>query len=387
MNFSLVSYRKQTNLKHIDFEYHKEDKYLHAFQKNQQPIFIESPPLKVFKNIHEFLNDYYIILSLENEDDSNSEIYSFKTKLDNIYGLAQQKIKKNYQEIFPNYKGFVDNYIYENCIKRPFTGSRNQLIKIILPSENDHIMSKIEQLVENDVVKLQIIYKGLRKIQGGRLIEEYYLNDFITENEWVSRMLQNNLNVNQTSFNVEIVDENIRENQNEIHHQNITNTYNQTQIEINTSISHVNSNLNKEDESNENENIDVISIHENEIIQEEQLEQPQIEENNVIPEMVVDTNTNTNIEEVNRREGEEEQKEKKKKSKKDKEKRKEKEEREEETRKNRFSKKKKIKKEKQQNENENENEDSHLSDSEDFKSLGPNEQSKVRKLFQLMKKK
>jgi len=380
MNFSLVSYRKQTNLKHIDFEYHKEDKYLYAFQKNQQPIFIESPPLKVFKNIHEFLNDYYIILSLENEDDSNSEIYSFKTKLDNIYGLAQQKIKKNYQEIFPNYKGFVDNYIYENCIKRPFTGSRNQLIKIILPNDNDTIMSKIEQLVENDVVKLQIIYKGLRKIQGGRLIEEYYLNDFITENEWVSRMLQNNLNVNQTSFNVEIVDENIRENQNEIHHQNITNTYDKTQIEINTSISHVNSNLNKEDESNEN--IDVISIHENEITQEEQ---PQIEENNMIPETVIDTNTNINIEEVNRREGEGEQKEKKKKSKKDKEKRKEKEEREEETRKNRFSKKKKIKKEKQQNENENE--DLHLSDSEDFKSLGPNEQSKVRNLFQWMKKK
>jgi hypothetical protein len=380
MNFSLVSYRKQTNLKHIDFEYHKEDKYLYAFQKNQQPIFIESPPLKVFKNIHEFLNDYYIILSLENEDDSNSEIYSFKTKLDNIYGLAQQKIKKNYQEIFPNYKGLVDNYIYENCIKRPFTGSRNQLIKIILPNDNDTIMSKIEQLVENDVVKLQIIYKGLRKIQGGRLIEEYYLNDFITENEWVSRMLQNNLNVNQTSFNVEIVDENIRENQNEIHHQNIINTYDQIQIETNTSISHVNSNLNKEDESNEN--IDVISIHENEITQEEQ---PQIEENNMIPETVIDTNTNINIEEVNRREGEGEQKEKKKKSKKDKEKRKEKEEREEETRKNRFSKKKKIKKEKQQNENENE--DLHLSDSEDFKSLGPNEQSKVRNLFQWMKKK
>ena len=409
MNFSLVSYRKQSNTKHIDFEYHKEDKYLYAYQKNKESIFIETPPLKVFKNIHEFLNNYYLILSLENEDDTNAEIYSFKTKLDNIYGQAQHKIKKNYHEMFPNYKGIVDNLIYENCIKRPFTGSRNQLIKIILPDDNENMMTRIENLVENDIIKLRIHYKGLRKIQGGRLMEEYYLHDFILEDEWVAMLMKKNLHENPTSFEVEIVNENIRENEHMENQFHPSCQENQFQIHSDSQNHHDVCQENQQNDThnhnihhdihNDNDNVDIISIqsfHENHVEENEMMthiernvEEQIICENHILEDnhQNQDENQNKNdIENLEVQSFENENKEKKRKNKKDKEKQKEKE-KEEEERKKKLLKMKKRKEKKEKEKEKVKNDEGHLSDSEDFKSLSPEEQIKVRNIFHRMKNK
>ncbi len=207
MNLSLILPKKYYSLHHLQFQYVKEDKYMYLFDQQQTPFYYTTPILKVFKNIHEFHNDYYVVLHLDNEDDANHEIYNFKERLDRIYGKAQNEVKKNYKEIFPNLKGYIDHVTYETCIKRPFTGSRNQLLKIKIPEENENLFHKLENVIEGQYLQCTMVYKGLKKISGGRMLEEYILIDFLTEDEWAQGETKKMMSPYGTKYNVKIVKE------------------------------------------------------------------------------------------------------------------------------------------------------------------------------------
>ncbi len=226
MDLSVIIPRKYYQMGNLHFEYIREDKYmyLHDFYevkasssrrgedetKGELTRFLyKTPMLKVFKNIHEFNNDYYLILNLDNEDDINHEIYNFKSRMDRIYGKAQDEVKKNYKEIFPNLKGYVDQVTYETCVKRPYTGSRGQLMKILIEEGNEEMFHKLEKLVEGDHLQCTIWYKGLRKVSGGRMIEEYVLIDFVTEDEWMSEVTKKMIHPYGTKYNVEVVQEEV----------------------------------------------------------------------------------------------------------------------------------------------------------------------------------
>ena len=183
--------------------------YLHETKGENMRFLYKTPMLKVFKNIHEFNNDYYLILNLDNEDDINHEIYNFKSRMDRIYGKAQDEVKKNYKEIFPNLKGYVDQVTYETCVKRPYTGSRGQLMKILIEEGNQEMFHKLERLVEGDHMQCTIWYKGLRKVSGGRMIEEYVLIDFVTEDEWMSEITKKMIHPYGTKYEVEVVKEEV----------------------------------------------------------------------------------------------------------------------------------------------------------------------------------
>jgi hypothetical protein len=244
----------------LHFEYIREDKYMYLHEtKGENTRFLyKTPMLKVFKNIHEFNNDYYLILNLDNEDDINHEIYNFKSRMDRIYGKAQDEVKKNYKEIFPNLKGYVDQVTYETCVKRPYTGSRGQLMKILIEEGNQEMFQKLERLVEGDHMQCTIWYKGLRKVSGGRMIEEYVLLDFVSEDEWMSEITKKMIHPYGTKYEVEVVKEEVSK---EVHHEEEEEKHfvqeEEKIIEVSEEI--------KEEEKNE----EVISLKEEEPVIEE----------------------------------------------------------------------------------------------------------------------
>jgi hypothetical protein len=226
MDLSVIIPRKYYQMGNLYFEYVREDKYMYLYdfhevkesssrreehenKRDYTQFLYKTPMLKVFKNIHEFNNEYYLILNLDNEDDINHEIYNFKSRMDRIYGKAQDEVKKNYKEIFPNLKGYVDQVTYETCVKRPYTGSRGQLMKILIEEGNEKIFQKLEKLVEGEHIQCTLWYKGLRKVSGGRMIEEYVLIDFVTEDEWMSEVTKKMIHPYGTKYEVEVIKEEI----------------------------------------------------------------------------------------------------------------------------------------------------------------------------------
>jgi hypothetical protein len=263
MDLSVIIPRKYYQMGNLHFEYIREDKYMYLHEtKGENTRFLyKTPMLKVFKNIHEFNNDYYLILNLDNEDDINHEIYNFKSRMDRIYGKAQDEVKKNYKEIFPNLKGYVDQVTYETCVKRPYTGSRGQLMKILIEEGNQEMFQKLERLVEGDHMQCTIWYKGLRKVSGGRMIEEYVLLDFVSEDEWMSEITKKMIHPYGTKYEVEVVKEEVSK---EVHHEEEEEKHfvqeEEKIIEVSEEI--------KEEEKNE-EDVEVISLKEEEPVIEE----------------------------------------------------------------------------------------------------------------------
>lgn len=251
--------RKYYQMGNLHFEYIREDKYMYLHEtKGENTRFLyKTPMLKVFKNIHEFNNDYYLILNLDNEDDINHEIYNFKSRMDRIYGKAQDEVKKNYKEIFPNLKGYVDQVTYETCVKRPYTGSRGQLMKILIEEDHQEMFHKLERLVEGDHMQCTIWYKGLRKVSGGRMIEEYVLIDFVTEDEWMSEVTKKMIHPYGTKYEVEVIkEEAIIHESKENNHESKENNHDLNEMEDTNQVIET-----KEEEKNE-EDMEVISLKE-----------------------------------------------------------------------------------------------------------------------------
>jgi hypothetical protein len=271
MDLSVMIPRKYYQMGNLHFEYIREDKYMYLHEtKGENTRFLyKTPMLKVFKNIHEFNNDYYLILNLDNEDDINHEIYNFKSRMDRIYGKAQDEVKKNYKEIFPNLKGYVDQVTYETCVKRPYTGSRGQLMKILIEEGNQEMFHKLERLIEGDHMQCTIWYKGLRKVSGGKMIEEYILIDFVTEDQWMSEITKKMIHPYGTKYEVEVVKEE-EEKSNTIESTDLHETFENT-----NSITPLPTN---EEENNEDD-MEVISLKEEPICEiKEDVEEPIIEE-------------------------------------------------------------------------------------------------------------
>ncbi len=196
--------KKIYSMSKLHYEYVKEDRYLYLYDQQNQMIYYTTPILKVYKNLYESNNNYYLVLDLDNEDDVNNDIYNFKSKLDKLYGKSQDEVRKNYKEIFSNSKGIIDNITYETCVKRPFTGSRGQLIKLLISEEDEELFRRIENVIDGENIRCEMVYKGLKKIQGGKMLEEYVLINFITEQEWMSELTRKMLNPYRTNLNINI---------------------------------------------------------------------------------------------------------------------------------------------------------------------------------------
>ncbi len=398
--------KKIYSMSKLHYEYVKEDRYLYLYDHQNQMIYYTTPILKVYKNLYESNNNYYLVLDLDNEDDVNNDIYNFKTKLDKLYGKSQDEVRKNYKEIFSNSKGIIDNITYETCVKRPYTGSRGQLIKLLIPEEDEELFRRMENVMDGENIRCEMVYKGLKKIQGGKMLEEYILINFITEQEWMSELTRKMLNPYRTNLNINIqpIQENkiIKEENEAILEENIEIPKNSLDNHYHSSDEQANSIFVKDDDmKGDDENIchlpdKLISLEDNtepiqeslsivntqENIREEETYKEEVKNSDDEYEDLMDVISIMDKENINekieKKKKKEEEKSTKKKSKEEKEKRE-----------NKKNEKKKdfLHKMKKMNEPESLDSDSdNLSDNEDFSKLSKKEKDKFRKIYRNMKR-
>ncbi len=364
MSMSIIPYSKSYLMrgKSYSYEYDKEKHYLFVKETlnnlNQEKILYETPFLKVYKSLHQQqgTDKFYLVLEcdVEDEDDVNRENYNLRYLLDKMYGRVQEEIKKNFKEIFPNTRGLIDKWVFDTCIKRPFAGSRGQLVKILIPDDNDLLWSKIESLIPEQKIRCTFQYRGLQKIKGGQLLEEYVLQDFITESDWEAEQTKKLMSPYHTKFDVEIVNEvsetkeSYEENQEEEYIQEEENVVNENKEENLVEVIQDNQNI--------DDNIEVISIKEE-----------VVEDNNNQEKM--------NIEFMP------ESKEKSKKKSKDKEKNILKKKSKDKSKDKKLKRSLKSKKQEERSSSESESENDNLSDNEDFHKMPSEYKNIFRKML------
>ncbi len=395
---TLINYSSKfsNSYKKYNFKYDKEKHYLFVKDQNEQLLFYETPFLKVYRNVHQHQDKWYIVLEITDEDiedDSNNEIHNFKSMLDKIYGQSHEFIRKNFSDIFPKAQGIIDKYTLDTCIIRPFAGSNGQFIKILIPTEE--LALKANDLKEGQYISCRFLYNGLLKMKGGKLLEEYVLNGIYTYEEWTQDQIKKNLNERGTKLDIEI----IKDNEEEIENKDVF---------VQSDIKDEEKEIIKINNEEVNENIEVESIINEEEIKD--LENEKEEESEKIEDEVSmihlseqnfekdENNRNVNYSEENKieyMEGSIEHKEKNKKDKNKKEKKelkesKSKNRREKEKEKNKKDKmKKKISKNMKKNKNEEsssnsggsdtESDKDNLSDNEEFHNLDSEMKKLIRK--------
>ncbi len=399
---TLINYNKNKfsePYKKYFFNYVKEDHYLYVTDEQGQSLLYETPYLQVYRNLHQHLDKYYLVLEIskeQEEDDVNKKIYNFKTMLDKIYGHSHEFIRKNFDTIFPKAQGKVDKYTLDTCIIRPFAGSNAQFIKILIP--NEELAKKAYELQYEQEVKCTFAYNGLMKMKGGKLMEEYILYDIKTFGDRTRDELRRSISDYGTKYEVEIIKEEINK-EHENYENNKNHEYIENKKEDDEFFENEENKINIEKINNEEmtENIEVQSIIEiNENNQDYQKEMEEIREENE-NENLIDMNVKNkndenkiefmdgaieNKEKIKEEKDTKEKKNKKemKSSKKEREKEKEKDKK----RKDKLKKKLSIHKKNKNNDsdlenNSSEDENDNLSDNEEFHNLTDEMKKMIRK--------
>jgi hypothetical protein len=231
---ALQKYKKRfSNFIDLSFNCITEERYIYVKNKNDECFKSETPFLKVLKPYHINKNKSYIILSINDDFDFNDEINDFVYLINKIHEFSQENIKLESKKWFG--KDF-DIFDLDNIVKRPIEEHKsNNYIKLVIPN-NELLEQKILNLSKDTYVKCNIEFQGL-KISKETLMEEWYITDFITQEEideknkleYVSnlKIQQNTFQYNEESLNnsTQIVDSN-----NNIETQIVESQIDETQI-------------------------------------------------------------------------------------------------------------------------------------------------------------
>jgi hypothetical protein len=177
---ALQKYKKRfSNFMDLSFNCITEDRYIYVKNKNDECFKTETPFLKVLKPYHINKNKSYIILSINDDFDFNDEINDFVYLINKIHEFSQENIKLESKKWFG--KDF-DIFDLDNIVKRPIEEHKsNNYIKLVIPN-NELLEQKILNLSKDTYVKCNIEFQGL-KISKETLMEEWFITDFITQEE------------------------------------------------------------------------------------------------------------------------------------------------------------------------------------------------------------
>ena len=177
---ALQKYKKRfSNFRDLSFNCITEERYIYVKNKIDEYFKSETPFLKVLKPYHINKNKSYLILSINDDFDFNDEINDFVYLINKIHEFSQENIKLESKKWFG--KDF-DIFDLDNIVKRPIEEHKsNNYIKLVIPND-DLLEQKILNLSKDTYVKCNIEFKGL-KISKETLMEEWYITDFITQEE------------------------------------------------------------------------------------------------------------------------------------------------------------------------------------------------------------
>lgn len=177
---ALQKYKKRfSNFIDLSFNCITEERYIYVKNKNGECFKSETPFLKVLKPYHINKNKSYLILAINDDFDFNDEINDFVYLINKIHEFSQENIKLESKKWFG--KDF-DIFDLDNIVKRPIEEHKsNNYIKLVIPN-NELLEQKILNLSKDTYVKCNIEFQGL-KISKETLMEEWFITDFITQEE------------------------------------------------------------------------------------------------------------------------------------------------------------------------------------------------------------
>ena len=177
---ALQKYKKRfSNFMDLSFNCITEERYIYVKNKNEECFKSETPFLKVLKPYHINKNKSYLILAINDDFDFNDEINDFVYLINKIHEFSQENIKLESKKWFG--KDF-DIFDLDNIVKRPIEEHKsNNYIKLVIPN-NELLEQKILNLTKDTYVKCNIEFQGL-KISKETLMEEWFITDFITQEE------------------------------------------------------------------------------------------------------------------------------------------------------------------------------------------------------------
>jgi hypothetical protein len=282
---ALQKYKKRfSNFMDLSFNCITEDRYIYVKNKNDECFKSETPFLKVLKPYHINKNKSYIILSINDDFDFNDEINDFVYLINKIHEFSQENIKLESKKWFG--KDF-DIFDLDNIVKRPIEEHKsNNYIKLVIPN-NELLEQKILNLSKDTYVKCNIEFQGL-KISKETLMEEWYITDFITQEEideknkleYVSdlKIQQDTFQYNEETLNNET--------------QEVESNNEKQEVELNNETQEVESNNEKQEVESNNETQEVESNNETQEVEsnnetqkvESNNEKQEVESNNYIKE-------------------------------------------------------------------------------------------------------
>ncbi len=177
---ALQKYKKRfSNFRDLSFNCITEERYIYVKNKIDEYFKSETPFLKVLKPYHINKNKSYLILSINDDFDFNDEINDFVYLINKIHEFSQENIKLESKKWFG--KDF-DIFDLDNIVKRPIEEHKsNNYVKLVIPND-DLLEQKILNLSKDTYIKCNVEFKGL-KISKETLMEEWYVTDFITQEE------------------------------------------------------------------------------------------------------------------------------------------------------------------------------------------------------------
>ena len=280
---SLQKYKKRyPNFIDLAFTCSTEDRYIYVKnRKTEENFSIETPFLKVLKPVHNYKDKSYIILSINSDFDFNDEVNDFVYLINKLHEFSQENIKVDSKKWFG--KDF-DIFDLDNIVKRPIEEHKNNnYIKLVIVG-SDVMENKLSNLEKDMYIKCNIEFHGL-KISRDTLMEEWYVTDFITQEEFENQSNADNYknivdedivsvieNIEQKQQENDI-DESCREDDivsivqnvnNDVNNNNVNN--NEVNDVNNNEVNDVNNNeVNNNDVNEVNDNVDVNNIEVNNI--------------------------------------------------------------------------------------------------------------------------
>jgi len=185
-NYESFKNDKINNLSNLNYNFILNQRFVSVKDENQEYFSCQTPFLKVLKTNHITFNkkktiaNKYIILETSDELDFNNQISDFLFIINKVHEISQEKIKENSMEWFNTE---FDEIGLDIKVRRPIDQQKdNEFIKISIP-KNKEIEEKLNLVSKGDYILCNIKFKGL-KVSNDYIIEEWELDNFITQNQY-----------------------------------------------------------------------------------------------------------------------------------------------------------------------------------------------------------
>ena len=216
-NYENIKNNSINDLPNLNYTFSLNNRFVHVKDNDGKYFKCQTPFLKILKPVHVTLNKKktiarkYIILETSDELDFNNQIGDFLFIINKIHEISQERIKENSVDWFDTE---FDEIGLDIKVRSPVEQQRdNEFIRICIPL-NTELEERVKSLNKDDYILSNIIFKGL-KVSSDYIMEEWELNDFITQEKY-DEMQNTEITLENNELIETIIEEELNKENNEI---------------------------------------------------------------------------------------------------------------------------------------------------------------------------